>query len=165
MVNCINLGKYSYRTSLLICETCIKRKQHRITFPNERERRTTKPLEIMHSNVCGPMRTKSMGNAKYFVTIIDDFPWKMWLYMLKVKRNCFKMFKEFKRLVETQSEHKIKTFGSDNDKEFVFMVSNRFLKDHGINEKTFTPYTPQQNGVVGRANRTIAEMTRNMVLA
>lgn len=51
------------------------------------------------------------------------------------------MFKEFKRLVETQSEHKIKTFGSDNDKEFVFMVSNRFLKDHGINEKTFTPYT------------------------
>lgn len=53
------------------------------------------------------------------------------------------MFKELKVLVETQLEHKIKAFQSDNDGEFVFKAFNHFLKDHGIKNQTFTPYILQ----------------------
>ncbi len=47
--------------------------------------RATKPLEIVHSDVCDPMRTTSLGGARYFVTYIDDFSRKVWVYSLKSK--------------------------------------------------------------------------------
>jgi transposase InsO family protein len=81
--------------------------------------RATKPLEIVHSDVCGPMRTTSSGGARYFVTYIDDFSRKVWVYLLKSKGECLEKFKEFKALVETQSEHKIKVFRSDNGGEYI----------------------------------------------
>ena len=65
--------------SPLVCETCIGSKQHRLPFPTERAKRATKPSKIVHSDVCGPMLTTSMGGAKYFVTFIDDFSRKVLL--------------------------------------------------------------------------------------
>jgi len=106
-----------------------------------------------------------MGGAKYFVTFIDDFSRKVWLYLLKTKDECFIRFKEFKALVETQSEHKIKAFRSDNGGEFMSKAFIKFLVDHGIAKETSTPYRPQQNGVAERANRTIIEIARSMIHA
>lgn len=84
--------------------------------------------------------------------------------MLKSKEECFERFKEFKALVETQLEHKIKAFRLDNDGNFTSKVFKRFLKDHDIEKQTSTPYRPEQDGLVERVNRTIVEMTRNMLL-
>ena len=64
--------------------------------------------------MCGPIRTIFTGGAKHLVVFIDDFLRKVWLYVLKSKGDCFKKFKVFKALVETQPEHKIKTFWSEN---------------------------------------------------
>ena len=111
----------------------------------------------MHSDVCGPMKTTSMGAAKYFVTFIDDFSRMVWLYPIKAKSECFDKFKEFKALVEKQLEKKIKVFRSDNGGEF--------MKKEGIARQTSAPYIPQQNGIAERANRTIVEMARNMLHA
>ena len=86
----------------------------------------------------------------------------MCLYVLKFKNDFFEKFKEFKVLVETQPKHKIKTFGSDNGREFVSKAFNQFLKDHNIEKQTSTSYTPLQNEVVERAKRTIVKMTKNM---
>lgn len=69
-----------------------------------------------------------MGGARCFVTFIADFSRKVWLYVLKFKKNCFEKFMEFKALVETQSEHKIKTFWPDNARNFVFKAFNQFFK-------------------------------------
>ena len=117
------------------------------------------------NDVCGPTRTTAMGGTKYFVTFIDDFSRKVWLYVLKPKDECFIRFKEFKALVETQSEYKIKTFRSDNGGEFMSKAFIKFLVDHGIAKETSTPYWPQQNRVAERANRTIIEMARSMIHA
>ena len=106
-----------------------------------------------------------MGGAKYFVTFIDDFLWKVWLYVLKTKDECFIRFQEFKALVEMQSEHKIKAFCSDNGEKFMSKAFMKFLVDHGIAKETSTPYRPQQNGVAERANRTIIEIARSMIHA
>ncbi len=119
--------------------------------------RATKPLEITHSNVCGPMRTTSLGGARYFVTYIDDLSRKVWVYLLKSKGECLEKFKEFKALVETQSEHKMKVFQSDNGGEYISKGFERFLRAHGIEKQTSTPYRPQQNEVAERANRTLVE--------
>jgi transposase InsO family protein len=84
-----------------------------------------------------------MGGAKYFVIFIDDISKKVWLYVLKTKDEYFIRFKEFKALVETQSEHKIKAFRSDNGGEFMSKAFMKFLVDHGIAKKTSTPFRPQ----------------------
>jgi transposase InsO family protein len=111
------------------------------------------------------MRTTSLGGARYFVTYIDDFSRKVWVYLLKSKGECLEKFKEFKALVETQSEHKIKVFRSNNGGEYISKGFKGFLKAHGIEKQTSTPYRPQQNGVAEHANRTLVEMVRNMLHA
>jgi transposase InsO family protein len=106
-----------------------------------------------------------MDDARYFITFIDDFLRKVWLYVLESKGNGFEKFKEFNESVETQSEHKIKTFRSDNGKKFVSKPFNQFLKDHGVEKQTSTPYTPHHIGVAERMNRTIVEMIRSVLHA
>jgi transposase InsO family protein len=74
------------------------------------------------------MRTTSLGGARYFVTYIDNFSRKVWVYLLKSKGECLEKFKELKALVETQSEHKIKVFPSDNGREYISKEFKRFLR-------------------------------------
>ncbi len=101
MVSGINLGNMPCPTSSFVYEGCIEGKQHCKPFPSDGGMRATKPLEIVHSDVCGPMRTTSLGGARYFVTYIDNFSRKVWVYLLKSKGECLEKFKEFKALVET----------------------------------------------------------------
>lgn len=54
------------------CEICIREKQTRLPFSKSIEGRTSELLEIVHSDVCGPMRKASVNGKRYFVTFIDD---------------------------------------------------------------------------------------------
>ncbi|RVX01687.1 Retrovirus-related Pol polyprotein from transposon RE1 [Vitis vinifera] len=63
-------------------------------------------------------------------------------------------------MVENQSEYRIKVIRSDNGTEYTSEKFNKFCEDAGIDHQLTAPYTPQQNGVVERKNRTIMEMTR-----
>jgi len=165
MVSGMNLGNMPCPTSSFVCEGCIEGKQHCKPFRSDGGMCATKPLEIVHSNVCGPMRTTSLGGARYFVMYIDDFSRKVWVYLLKSKGECLEKFKEFKALVETQSEHKIKVFRSDNGGEYISKGFKGLFKAHGIEKQTSTPYRPQQNEVAKRANCTLVEMARSMLHA
>ena len=75
-------------------------------------------LEIVHLDVCRPMSYSSLSRYAYYVSFIDDFSRKTWIYFLKGKNELFNKFKEFKALVENQNERKIKTPWSDNGREF-----------------------------------------------
>ena len=147
------------------CESCILAKQHRESFPVGGSYRARTPLKIVHTDVCGPMQTPSLGGSIYFLTFIDDFSRKTWIYFLKQKSEAFEKFKEFKTLVEKQSGLYIKVLRSDRGGEF---SSNEFLdfcRCHGIKKQFTTRYTPQQNGVAERKNRTLMEMERSMLKA
>jgi hypothetical protein len=129
------------------CESCILGKQHRKIFPKEMSYRAWAPLEIVHTDLCGPMQTPSLGGSIYFLTFIDDYSRKTWVYFLKHKSETFDKFKEFKALVEKQSGLSIKILRSDRGGEY---KSNEFLeycRYHGIKKQFTTSYTPQQNGV------------------
>lgn len=71
MVSGMTLG--NNESSMPFCEGCVQGRQHREPFPKDGGMRASKPLEIVHSDVCGPMRTTSIGGARYFATFIDDF--------------------------------------------------------------------------------------------
>ena len=62
----------------------------------------------MHSNVCGPMQTQSLGGASYFLIFIDDCTRYTWVYFLRNKSEVFEYFKEFKTMVEKQIAHNVK---------------------------------------------------------
>ena len=64
------------------CVPCIKGKQHREAFPKTASRRATVPLELVHTDLCGPMSEDSLGGSKYFMLIVDDYNRFMWIYFL-----------------------------------------------------------------------------------
>ena len=106
-----------------LCEGCLLGKQFRKSFPKESESRAKKPLELIHTDVCGPIKPNSLGNSNYFLLFIDDFSRKTWVYFLKQKSEVFGVFKKFKAIVEKESGHKIKAMRSDRGGEF---TSNEF---------------------------------------
>ena len=126
-------------------------------------KRTKQILELVNSDVLGPVKVPSLGKHVYYVSFIDDFSRNTWTYFLKKKSEVFDRFKEFKALVENQTEKKIKVLRTDNGGEFCSKEFEEFYKKCGIARKKTTPYTPQQNGVVERMNRTLMEKARSML--
>jgi len=102
-----------------ICEGCVKGKHQRTSFPKDGATKASQLLEIVHTDVCGPMKTTSHAGARYFLTFIDDFSRKTHVYLLKAKGETFEKLKQYKALMENETGHKIKVLRSDNEGEFV----------------------------------------------
>ena len=135
---------------------CVKGKNKKKTFPSS-ESKAKGVLEIIQSNVCGPMSASSLSRYAYHVSFIDYFSRKTWIYFMKKKDEVFNKFKDFKALIENQTEKKIKTFRSDNGGEFTSNEFKELSKYSGIKRELSTPYNPQHNWIVERKNRTIME--------
>jgi transposase InsO family protein len=148
---------------LPFCKGCIYGKQHRQPFEKKDAKRATETLGIIHTDVCGPMKTESISGAKYFLMFIDDKTRKTFVYFLRSKDQVFTKFEEFKALVENEMGKHIKILRSDNGGEYINKHFNTYLKAKGIHHQTTIPYTPQQNGVAERANHTIVERARSML--
>eukprot|EP00253_Pinus_taeda_P002078 PITA_02078 len=146
-----------------ICGACQVGKQHRSSFTNGESWRASKVLQLIHVDICGPMKTSSITACKYFLLIVDDFSRNMWVYFLKNKSDAFSIFQKFKILVEKESSCDIMTLRTDNGGEFCSSAFSTFCATHGIKRQFTTPYTPKQNSVVERRNRTVVEMARSML--
>ena len=70
------------------CDYCLLGKQHRVSFQKNSTRKLEK-LELVYSDVCGPMEVDSLGGNKYFITFIDDASPKTWVYLLHTKGQVF----------------------------------------------------------------------------
>jgi transposase InsO family protein len=105
----------------------------------------------------------SLGKSVYYVSFIDDFSRNTWIYFLRKKSKVFDMFKEFKTLVENQIEKIIKVLRTDNGGEFCRNEFEELCKKCCIARQKTTPYTPQQNGVAERMNKTLMEKARCML--
>ncbi|KAL0329071.1 UNVERIFIED_CONTAM: Retrovirus-related Pol polyprotein from transposon TNT 1-94 [Sesamum radiatum] len=145
------------------CENCIIEKQHRTPFPKGKSWRASALLELIHSNICGPMRTISLGPHRYFLTFTDDYARMTWVFFLKEKSEAFTIFKRFKALVEKQNDSSIKTMRSDRGDEYTSQEFEEYCKDEGIWKQLTSGYSPQQNGVAERKNKTFFEMARTII--
>ena len=101
------------------------------------------------------MTSISLSGYEYYVTFIDGYSRKNWIYFLQNKSEVFNKCKEFKALIENHSEKRIKTLRSDNGGEYTSKEFEAFYEEAGIKRELTTPYNPQQNGVAERKNRTI----------
>lgn len=146
------------------CITCIKGKQTRTPFSrNMVGSRAKKTMELVHSDLCGPMSVSSHGGARYLFMITDDFSRKSFGYFLKHKNEAFAKFKEWKTFAENETGNRLQAIRTDNGTEYLNNEFTNFLKVHGIKHQKSAPYTPEQNGVAERANRTVIEKTRTLL--
>ena len=113
--------------------------------------------------MCGMMSTTSFSGYVYYVSFIDDYSRKTWIYFLKGKDEVFENFKEFKALVENLYEKNIKPLRSENGGEFTSNEFKDICKEVGIKREVTTPYNYQHNGVEERNNRSIMEEDKAMI--
>jgi transposase InsO family protein len=125
---------------------------------------TSRPLELVHTDLCGPTRTPTLQGERYFMLFIDDYTRMVWVSFLKEKSEALDTFKSFKALVENESDLRIKCLRSDRGGEFTSNDFNEFCEKYGIKRQLSVARTPQQNGVVERKNRSVQETTRTMLL-
>ena len=145
-----------------VCHGCTLGKYTKAAYPRS-DSRATGVLELIHSDVCGPMSSVSLSGFEYFVIFIDDYSRKTWIYFMKTKSQVFSLFQEFKALVENQTGKKIKALRSDNGGEYVSNDFKDFCAQEGIRREWTVPYNPQQNEVAERKNRSIVGAARSML--
>jgi transposase InsO family protein len=129
-----------------------------------KEYSTTKPLEIVHTDLVGPTTTKGLKGERYFMLLVDDYTRMTAVCFLKNKSEAFENFKIYKEMVENEMDSRIKCLRSDNGGEFTSKEFMDYCSNHGIKRQFFVARTPQQNGVVERKNRTVQEMARTMIM-
>ena len=127
-----------------VCRGCALGKNDKRLFQSS-DSKSKGILDLIHSDLCGPMSDATLSGFSYFVTFIDDYSWKTWIYFLKTKESDEVMdkFKEFKALVENQTERRIRVLRLDNGGEY---TSGGFVDSCGeerIKREFTVPYNPQ----------------------
>jgi hypothetical protein len=148
-----------------ICEGCVLGKHPQEKFDKGKTQKASFPLDLIHSDLMGPFPHPSISKARYVLIFVDDFSCFTWIFFLRKKSEVFQHLKDFKALVETQSGKKIKVLRTDNGGEYVNHEIQNICHEAGIQLQHMVPYTPQQNRVVERKNRSLKEMASCMLHA
>ncbi|CAI7873703.1 unnamed protein product [Closterium sp. NIES-53] len=145
------------------CPDCTTGKLPRTSFPTSTTRASA-PLELVHTDVCGPMQTPEREKgSKYFITFLDDFSHLGWVTLVKTKDEVAKVFKRWIRYAEREAGAKVKILRSDRGGEYMGKDLESFLEDKGITHQLSVAYTPQKNGAAERLNRTLIDLARAML--
>lgn len=150
--------------STSICEPCVKGKMARKPYKPVGGIKSQRVLELVHTDVCGPMQNNSIGGSRYFVSFIDDYSRYAHVFFVSNKSDVFSVFQEYKAAVENKTGHRIKTLRSDRGGEYMSNEFSDYLKSNGIQHQVTVRCTPEQNGVSERYNRTVCESARAMII-
>ncbi|KAJ9547523.1 LOW QUALITY PROTEIN: hypothetical protein OSB04_020066 [Centaurea solstitialis] len=146
-----------------LCSACemgkIKKSSHKLKV----EHNTSKPLQLLHMDLCGPMRVQSINWRKYVLVIVDDFSRYTWVNFLRSKDGASEIIISFIRNVQVRLQLPVQVIRTDNGTEFKNRTLDSFLDSVGITHTFSAARTPQQNGVVERKNRTLVEAARTML--
>ncbi|GKA76982.1 retrovirus-related pol polyprotein from transposon TNT 1-94 [Tanacetum coccineum] len=105
----------------------------------------------------------SINHEKYTLVIVDEYSRYTWVHFLKKKSQAPEIIMSFIRMVENQNEVKVKQIKTDNGVEFRNLELESFYDEKGISQNFSSPYTPEQNGVAERKNRTLIDAARTML--
>jgi len=144
------------------CEPCIMSKQHRLPFKTS-DSKSTRVLDLLHMDVCGPMPEPSLGGSKYVATFLDDFTRLSVVIPVPSKAEVIPTVKRIITMLETQSGQKLRKVRTDRGGEYLNNELKDFYAEKGIIHQTTAPYTPEQNGKAERLNRTLMERVRAML--
>ncbi|GJW70798.1 retrovirus-related pol polyprotein from transposon TNT 1-94 [Tanacetum coccineum] len=122
-------------------------------------------LNLLHMDLCGPMRVASINGKKYILVIVDDYSRYTWTLFLRSKDETPEVLKDFLTMIQRNLQAQVITVRTDRGTEFLNKTLHAYFKEEGIEHQTSTPRTPEQNGVVERRNRTLVEAARTMLSA
>ena len=130
-----------------VCEACKAGKMHADPFPSS-STRATRPLQLVHSDVHGPVKVSTHQGYRYWVSFIDDFSRFKAVYLLKRKSETFAAFKQFKAWAENVTGLRMGSLRDDKGGEYMSREFEAFCIDHGIQRQHTVQNRPQQNGLV-----------------
>jgi len=156
----LNIGRY-YSTSG--CSVCTQGKQSANPFHGTRTR-ATRPLQLIHTDVCGPITPASWSGERYYVSFIDDFTHFAIVYPIKEKFDTLNKLKIFEAFATAHFGTRMSKLRCDNGDEYTSKAFREFCEGKGIQIQYTSPYTPQQNGHADRLNRTICEKGRSLLI-
>lgn len=144
------------------CPPCVEGKQHRSPFPRQSVTSTQRPLQLLHTDLCGPLPVVSRNNSRYFMILVDDFSRYCWIFFLKKKSEALTYFRNFVTQAENLYKSQVGIIRSDRGGELLSHKFDELLQTKGIFRQLTTAKTPEQNGVAERKNRTLIEAVRSM---
>nr|GFB02318.1 putative ribonuclease H-like domain-containing protein [Tanacetum cinerariifolium] len=122
-------------------------------------------LNLLHMDLCGPMRVASINGRRYIMVIVDDYSRYTWTFFIHSNDETLEVLKYFLTMIQRNLQAPVITIRTDRGTEFMNKTLNAFFKEEGIEHQTSTARTPEQNGVVERWNRTLVEAARTMLSA
>ncbi|CAN0824684.1 Retrovirus-related Pol polyprotein from transposon TNT 1-94 [Linum grandiflorum] len=137
-----------------VCASCQLGKSHRLHLSST-HLPSSRPFELIYSDVWGPSPNFSLNGNRYFVLFVDDCTKYVWVYFLSHKSQVSDTFQRFHKMVVTQFSTTIRALQSDGGGEYKALAP--YLTSQGIQHRISCPYTPEQNGAVERRNRIIVE--------
>ena len=148
-----------------LCGACEAGKMTKAKHPSKTIMTTTRPFELLHMDLFGPTHYATFTNVAslYGFVIVDDYSHYTWVHIVTYKHEVQESFKRFSSSASTNFGVKIKHIRSDNGTEFKNTSLDYYLDTLGITHEFSAPYTPQQNGIMERKNRTLIEMARTML--
>ncbi|KAI3664951.1 hypothetical protein L6452_43565 [Arctium lappa] len=146
-----------------LCQDCEKGKMKKASHKPKPEHCTADILDLILVDLCGPMKTKSIGKKKYVLVVVDDYSRYTWVKFLKSKDETPEILINLIKIIQTNKQKQVKVVRSDNGTEFKNSTLQAFYDDQGIQQQFSAARTPQQNGVVDRRNRTLVEAARSML--
>lgn len=144
-----------------LCEVCTQGKFTQ-TRNREPDRKAKKPLELVHTDLAGPMRTPSIEGHRYAQSFTDDYSGTMFVYFLKCKSDTIQATERF--FADVAPYGKVKCIRSDNGTEFTSQGFQALLTKNRITHETSAPYSPHQNGTAERGWRTLYDMGRCLLI-
>jgi transposase InsO family protein len=147
-----------------LCPTCVLGKATRFPFTGGNGDKAKQCLELLHSDLMGPIEPKTVGGNRFMLTVMDDYSGFSTIHLLVSKTDAPKAVMHTIEKLETITGKKVKVFRSDNGGEFINHQLQDYLAGKGITHQTSAPYSPQQNGAAERLNRILVDKSRCMLL-
>ena len=156
------IGLSQVQSPSRVCEHCLTGRQQRRKFSKASFTRATKPSEILHSDLMGPLSTPTLAGSRYILVFTDDYSHKSWIYFLKSKDQTFFFFRTFMAKIRTETGNPLSILHTNRGGEYLSHEFTTFCDENGIQRHLTQAHTSQQNGVAERRNRTIMERDCNL---
>ncbi|GJZ33151.1 retrovirus-related pol polyprotein from transposon TNT 1-94 [Tanacetum coccineum] len=148
-----------------ICSSCELGKAKRKSFYTKATPSSKIRLQLLHMDLCGPMRVESINGKKYALVIVDDYSRYTWTHFLRSKDETPEVLIDFLRLVQRGLHAQVRTVQSNKGTECLNKTLHAYFSQEGIEHQTSTAQTLEQNGIFESWNRTLVEAARTMISA
>nr|GEZ00892.1 retrovirus-related Pol polyprotein from transposon TNT 1-94 [Tanacetum cinerariifolium] len=148
-----------------LCSSCELGKAKRKSFHSKTTPSSKRRLQLLHMDLCGPMRVASINGKRYVIVIVDDYSRYTWTHFLRSKDEIPEVLIDFLRLVQRGLLAQVRIVRTDKGMKFLNKTLHAYFASEGILHQMSVAQTPEQNSVVKRRNRTLVEAARTMLSA